>query len=119
MKIQLNKEEYNKVMKLTHAIKDYTKGTKGLNTFIDMYEEMHKITADTCAIDELVWGNYHANEYFESHYNRLYERYVQAIDFICYWCYEWRNAYEEIKKIKWQDKEWIIEYFEEFTILEI
>ena len=120
--IKLNKEEYNKVMKVAQQVKTSTKGELSVNQFITLYKEMKTITTDTCAVDELVWGDYNAYEFFENTTNEeLFEldrRLCKAISFIEYWTWEWQELYNNLKHLTSQDKYWEEEYFEEFTTLD-
>ncbi len=120
--ITLNKEEFNKVMKVAYQVKASTKGSMSVNEFITLYKAMKTITTDTCAIDELVWSNYAAYAVFESEPDNelyeLYERYNKAIGFIEYWTWEWEDLYNNLKYLTSQDKYWEEEYFEEFTTLD-
>jgi hypothetical protein len=120
--ITLNKKEYNKVMNLVHQIKESTKGQVSVNEFIKMYETMKEITTDTCAIDELVWGDYYANEYFENTADEqlydLYTTYSKAIGFIEYWTWEYKELYNELTTLTYNEHYWIEEDFEQFTTLD-
>lgn len=120
--ITLNKEEYNKVMKVAQQVKASTKGELSVNQFITLYKAMKTITTDTCAVDELVWGNYYAYMHFESmpsdELYELYERYNKAIHFIECWTWGWQEVYNNLKSLVSQDKYWEEEYFEEFTTLD-
>ena len=120
--IKLNKEEYNKVMKVAQQVKASTKGNMSTKEFIKMYDAMKKITVDTCAVDELVWGDYNAYEFFENTTNEeLFEldrRLCKAISFIEYWTWEWQELYNNLKHLTSQDGHWEEEYFEEFTTLD-
>lgn len=117
--ITLNKEEYNKVMSIAHQVKASTKGELSVNQFITLYKAMKTITTDTCATDELVWGNYYAYMHFESMpSDELYERYNEAIHFIECWTWGWQDVYNNLKSLISQDEYWEEEYFEEFTTLD-
>lgn len=120
--IKLNKEEYNKIMKVAQQVKASTKGNMNANEFIALYKEMKIITTDTSAVDELVWSNYYACMLFENmpsdELYELHKVYDKAIAFIEYWTWEWEDLYNNLKTLTSQDKYWEEEYFEQFTTLD-